>query len=371
MKFLLCCTLVPEKYEIENKAISNAANRFLTNLTNQMKKKHSLKILSYIGVSFDEEAREELQSQKDDNIRYYFKSKGVLAGVFQMLCAIWKEMDAFDYAITYNVVYAWMLTPIIAKIKRKKSVLILADYSPVEAFVGKKQQLYARIQCFFIGRYDYVIGLSENTKRYLNSKQKFLCMEGGIAKEFYDYFSSYKKINHEKVILMYSGILEDVTGIKMFVEAFINCKMDSIQLYITGDGSLSEWIIEQSKIDARISYYGCIPYDEYMEKLLEADILVNPRDMNLPENMNNFPSKIMEYLATGKTVISTRFPGWERYQDCVLFCESNVQGLKDSIEESITKTKIWRKENYLTTREFASRFIWENQCAKIIKLLRL
>lgn len=371
MKFLLCCTLVPEKYEIENKAISNAANRFITNLTNQIKKEHTLKILSYIGVSFDNEAKKELYGKENDNIRYYFKSKEVLTGVFQMLRVIWKEMDACDYAITYNVVYAWMLTPIIAKLKQKKSVLILADYSPIEAFVGKKQQLYAKVQRYFMGRYDYVIGLSENTKRYLNSKQKFLCMEGGIAKEFYDYFSIYKKFNHEKVTLMYSGILEDVTGIKMFVEAFISCKMDNIQLYITGDGSLSEWVVDRCKIDERISYYGCIPYDKYMEKLSEADILVNPRDMNLPENMNNFPSKIMEYLATGKMVISTRFPGWERYQEYVLFCESNVRGLKDSIEKSIPIAKTWNQENYLTTRGFASKFIWENQCAKIIKLLRL
>lgn len=369
MKFVLCCTLVPEKYEIENKAISNAANRFLTNLTNQMKKKHSLKILSYIGVSFDPEAKEELQSQKDDNIRYYFKSKGVLAGVFQMLCAIWKEMDACDYAITYNVVYAWMLTPIIAKLKRKKSVLILADYSPVEAFVGKKQQLYARIQCFFIGRYDYVIGLSEKTKRYLKPRQSFMCMEGGISKSFYDYFEKCTATDDTKIRIMYSGILEKVTGIDLLIDAFLKLENSNVELIITGDGSLAEWILKEEEKCSKIKYLGCLPYEQYMDKLLEADILVNPRNMKLPENANNFPSKIMEYLATGKIIVSTKFPGWDRYQKYIKFCDSTVEDISVSINQCINSIKEWDKQRD-NNRKYAQTFLWDAQVSRMEKFIQ-
>ena len=199
MKLLLCCTLVPAKYEVEIKEISNAANRFLTNLCFQIKKDNSLKILSYIGVNFDDKFKKELEHQKESNITYFFKSRRLLGGILQMLYATWKEMRNCDYAITYNVVYAWMLTPVLAKLRRKKSVLILADYSPKESYSRKKQRIYARLQQYFIGKYDFVIGLSGNTKRYLKPTQKFMCMEGGISDTFYNYFHQYNATGREKI----------------------------------------------------------------------------------------------------------------------------------------------------------------------------
>ena len=168
MKFLMCCTLVPAKYEVEIREISNAANRFLTNFCKQLEKEHSIEILSYVGVDVDEKIKEEQKNCREEKIQYIFKSKRILGGFFSMLKYIWGELGRCDYAMTYNVVYAWMLTPVLAKIRGKKSVLILADYSPIESYSGKKQRIYARVQQYFIGKYDYVIGLSEKTKRYLN-----------------------------------------------------------------------------------------------------------------------------------------------------------------------------------------------------------
>lgn len=369
MKLLLCCTLVPEKYEVEIKEISNAANRFLTNLCSQIKRDNSLEILSYIGLNVDDKLKKELEHQKESNITYFFKSRGLLGGILKMLYATWKEMRNCDYVITYNVVYAWMLTPVLAKLRRKKSVLILADYSPKESYSRKKQRIYARIQQYFIGKYDFVIGLSENTKRYLKPTQKFMCMEGGISATFYNYFNQYNTTGSEKITFMYSGILEKVTGIDLLVDAFIKLDMEHIQLIITGDGSLATWVEEKAERYPTIKYLGCLPYDDYMKKLWEADILVNPRNMNLPENANNFPSKIMEYLATGKRIISTKFPGWERYQEYIMFSESNSEILFETLKRCVSEIKKWNPESFCINRKFASKYIWEKQVESIMEFL--
>lgn len=370
MKFLLCCTLVPTKYEVENKEISNAANRFLTNFCNQLEKGHLLKVLSYIGVSFDGDAKKDLLKVKDERIQYFFKSKDILKGVLSMMLATWRGIKECDYAITYNVVYAWMFTPILTKIRRKKSILILADYSPVESYSSLKSKIYAKTQEYFIGKYDYVIGLSENTKKYLNTKQKFMCMEGGISEEFYDYFKNYKEPDKDNTILMYSGILEKVTGIDLLVEAFLKLNKNNSQLIITGEGSLASWVMEKEKQCRRIHYLGCLPYGEYMEKIQNADVLINPRNMELPENANNFPSKIMEYLATGKMIISTRFPGWERYQDYIEFCDSDVKGLRTSIDKCEYNVTEWTGENYDMNRIFSKNFLWSSRVEMIINFLK-
>lgn len=370
MNLLLCCTLVPAKYEVENKRISNAANRFLTNLCTELEKENSLRILSYIGVDFDEISKKDLESQNNKRIHYFFRSKRLIKGLLQMLYATWKGMSQCDYAMTYNVVYAWMLTPTLAKLKRKKSVLILADYSPVESYVSKKQQLYAKVQQYFIGKYDYVVGLSENTQKYLKFPQKFICMEGGISGSFYDFFDNYKDTKDDKIILMYSGILEKVTGVDLLVEAFKKLEVPNVELVITGDGSLATWIIGVAEKYSNIKYLGCLPYDQYMEKLLAADMLVNPRNMNLPENENNFPSKIMEYLATGKVIVSTKFPGWEKYEEYIIFSESSIENLKEKIEKTIENEKEFYRDRFLCNREFSKKFLWGKQVERIELFLK-
>lgn len=370
MKFLLCCTLVPEKYEVKNREISNAANRFLNNLCKSFRKEHSVEILSYIGVDFNDELKNELMLLKDDNVRYFFKSKNIFTGVLRMFGATWREVDTCDYVITYNVVYAWMLTALIAKIKQKNSILILADYSPKESYTSKKRQLYAQLQKYFIEKYDYVIGLSENTKKYLKQYQNFMCMEGGIANDFYDYFAKYKEPAQEKVILMYSGILEKVTGIDLLVSAFTKLQKKNVKLVITGDGSLAEWICQNAEKTPNIEYLGCLPYRDYMKKLYEADILINPRNMSLPENANNFPSKIMEYLATGKMIISTKFPGWERYCDYISFCDCEENSLIKIISEGIVELSDWTIEMYHNNREYAQKFLWDTQVSKMIEFIQ-
>lgn len=367
MKYLFCCTLVPAKYEVEIRDISNASNRLLTNLCNTLKEKDELKILSYIAVDVSEEIKADIQD--NDEIRYFYKKDGFFKSLIKMFRATWKETKKCDYVVAYNVVYAWILTPVIAKLNRKKSMLILADYSPKESYVGFKQRLYADIQKFFIRKFDCVIGLSENTHMYLKKKQKFMCMEGGIDQKVHDYFTEYKKPEKQSVTMMYSGILEKVTGIDLLINAFEKIDNKNVKLVISGDGSLREWLKEVTQNHENISYLGCVPYDEYMKKLKEADILINPRNMNLPENKNNFPSKIMEYLATGKMIVSTKFPGYNRYEEYVNFCESDVEDILQTLKDVINDVENQDMGAFQRNRNFAKKFIWQEQAVALREFL--
>ena len=107
-----------------------------------------------------------------------------------------------------------------------------------------------------------------------------------------------------------------------------------------------------------------------MEKLNEADVLVNPRNMDLPENANNFPSKIMEYMATGKPIISTRFPGNERFEKHVLFSESTAEDLERKMDIILSYHNEEYKNCYLKNREYAKNFLWKEQVKKFMDLVR-
>lgn len=93
-------------------------------------------------------------------------------------------------------------------------------------------------------------------------------------------------------------------------------------------------------------------------------MLVNPRDMRLPENQNNFPSKVMDYLAAGKVIISTKFAGWERFKENIIFCESSVEGIKEGLED-VQKHLRNAEEVYGKNRKKAAEFVWKKQIEKI------
>lgn len=367
MKLIMCGTMVPSEYENRIQYLSNAANRFQLNFVKEMKKECEIKVYSYLGIAVDEQVQTELK-QKAGDVKVHFRTADRLTGVMRYKRAVKQALKQADCLFTYNVTYAWMFAPALARRLGKKSALILADYSGEESYHSFARRLYARHQLKVIQKYDVVIGLSETTKRYLKPNQCFLCVEGGIDQDVYDYFepASADEQRQENSITtyMYAGILEPVTGVDMLLKAFSRNNNPDIRLNISGKGSFQKLVEDAAKQDDRITYLGCVPYEEYLSNLKQADVLVNPRNMNLPENENNFPSKIMEYLATGKPIISTRFPGWEKYNEYIAFCESTVDGLQAALESADVG-----KDGVKEQRKFAAGFLWCNQVKKIQSLL--
>ena len=365
MKLIMCGTVVPSEYENRIQYLSNAANRFQLNFVKEMKKECEIKVYSYLGIAVDGQVQTELK-QETGGAKVHFRTADRLAGVMRYRRAVKQALKQADCLLTYNVTYAWMFAPALARRLGKKSALILADYSGEESYHSFARQLYARFQLRVIQKYDVVIGLSETTRRYLKPNQRFLCVEGGIDQDVYDYFGqvSAEDQQHEDGITtyMYAGILEPVTGVDMLLKAFSQISNPSVRLKISGKGSFQKLVEDTAKQDERITYLGCVPYEEYLSNLKQADVLVNPRNMNLPENENNFPSKIMEYLATGKPIISTRFPGWEKYNEYIDFCDSTEDGLMTALEAA----DVGREREQ---RKFAAGFLWSNQVKKIYRLL--
>lgn len=360
MKYLFCGTLVPEEYENRIQGISNAANRFLLNFCKELSKANEIQFFSYIGVDVEKSIKTELCECSP--YHHYFKSQNIISGIRRYYKGVKEQVVKSDCMIAYNAIYAWLFVPFLAKRYKKKSVLILADFTAEESFRSIARRIYAKIQLQTIQRYEYVIGLSKASNRFLKPSQKFMCLEGGIDQKVYDFFAEEHELTKQEneIIFMYAGLLDAVTGIQMLIRAFSNVPNPLFQLVISGKGDLEDEIKRATEKDSRITYLGCVAYEEYLNNLRKATVLVNPRDMNLFENQNNFPSKILEYLATGKTIISTRFPGWEKYDDYIMFCDSNEKAL----QETILRAEPFEHDRK-KTRLFASQFLWDSQIKKL------
>lgn len=368
-KITLCATVVPEKYDTSLKYLSPAANRFQINLCNEMIKQGcEFNVLSYIAIPITKDYVEVIEKETTllGSTGYIFKNSGLLKSILRYNQMLRKKISDSDVVMAYNVTYAWLLTPFLSK--NKKSVLILADISEPNSYKELWKKIYARIQIISIRKYDCVIGLSSNTKRLLRKKQNFICLEGGIKEEIYNKYITCKQ-REQEIKIMYAGVLEKVTGIDLLLEAVHMIDNENIKLIISGKGSL-EGLVEQYQFkDERIQYLGYLDYNNYLEALDNADILVNPRNMNLSENQNNFPSKIMEYLATGKQIISTKFPGYENYEGYIDFCDCDVEDIRRTILVTLTSDNNMIKGIFNRNREFSKKYLWKNQIGRILDLI--
>ncbi|MCR4588359.1 MAG: glycosyltransferase family 4 protein [Lachnospiraceae bacterium] len=368
-KVLFVGSQVPETLETEAEQISAAGNRFQNNLIRNMQRSgYEVETLSFVGVPLETEQKESLLQGKY-GAWYGVTAGSGLVGKLRSVREFGRLLKARlydnDYVVCYNILYAWLRLPTWARRKKTKSVAIIADYSGPECYRQVARKIYACGMQACFRSFDTVVGLSEHIGELLRKRQRFVLMEGGIDRDLYQYFSRPCEQKNDIYTVLYAGLLEKVTGIDLLLEGIKLLPASfPVRILLTGRGSMAEEVREASQKDERISYLGHLPYEAYLRALGEADVLINPRNMELPENQNNFPSKILEYLCSGKPVISTRFVGSEQFAH-FLYCDSTPSDLARAMEEGI-KLPENKQELYEISRNFAENFLWEKQIQRIL-----
>ena len=140
-------------------------------------------------------------------------------------------------------------------------------------------------------------------------------------------------IKEKNKTIFYSGTLARRYGIMNMIEAFINIKSNDYRLWICGEGDCREVIERILASDKRIMYFGQLPHEEVLVLQKKATVLINPRTSEGLFTKYSFPSKIMEYFASGTPAIMHRLIGIpeEYFQFCYVVDEENAEGLKKTI----------------------------------------
>lgn len=134
-----------------------------------------------------------------------------------------------------------------------------------------------------------------------------------------------------KISIMYSGILDLRYGIPELLDA-MNLLDDKYELWITGTGNAEELIMQRADSDARIKYFGYFPSrQDLLDKQASATMLISPRKKTEMGSNYCFPSKIFEYMVSGRPVISCYLGGIPKEYHKYLF------ELKDVTPEEIAR----------------------------------
>lgn len=152
--------------------------------------------------------------------------------------------------------------------------------------------------------------------------------EIGIIKKEYAY----------KTIL-YTGTLDPRYGILDLLEAFNLIKNSDYRLQICGGGGALTNIEEYQKKDHRIAYLGLLSKKEVRILQKKATLLINPRHSMDEYTKYSFPSKTMEYMASGTpTLMSPLASIPDEYRPHLYFFEDeSVEGIKNKMIEICEK----------------------------------
>lgn len=175
----------------------------------------------------------------------------------------------------------------------------------------------------------FVLLTKDMSERLKVGNRPWMLMEG-----IYNPINVEQKLKMSKTIL-YTGKLDARFGIRELIEAFHLIEDPDFSLWICGDGSERPYVERESLKDKRIKYKGLLKQQEVFELQRSASLLINPRKGNEEYTKYSFPSKTMEYMASGTPTIMYPLPGMpaDYVPYLIIVPDDTIETLRDVLLE--------------------------------------
>lgn len=216
---------------------------------------------------------------------------------------------------------------------------------------------------------DSYIILTEPMAEDLKIGKRPYCVIEGIYQEVVQ--TTVKRKNEDTRTVVYTGKLDRSFGIMNLVEAFMKINDENLRLLICGSGEEKENVIRFAEQDKRILYKGQVTSNVARQYIWAGDVLVNPRQNNSDYTKYSFPSKIIDYLATGNPVVAYKLDGMpEQYSNFIYVVpDDTIETLKNTIMEALYGDKEIRKIKAQRALEYLKSHISQKEVAKKILLM--
>lgn len=170
----------------------------------------------------------------------------------------------------------------------------------------------------------------------------------------------------------FAGALSESAGVNLLLDAIPHVTDQTLEFWFSGRGPLEERLKHQAASDSRIRYFGFVSEEQYSKMLQQAAVLVNPRPSRLLENRYNFPSKLMEYLAAGRPILSTATSDVAvHYGSAVIVLgEETPEGLARGIERAVTASANERAALGARARASVEGVTWRTEAEKILAFIQ-
>lgn len=308
----------------------------ITNYFNVLKNKFTTKVEYFI--------RGSRTWPKRKNV--FYESIRFIVDIFSFIVKISKNkyhiLQTSTSLSSYSVIRDGIFI-ILAKIFRIKIIVFFRGWDP-DFWETIKIKYSKYFQYIYFRKVDAILVLSSDIKKEIINfgYNGLIFVESTVADESLVTefkFNSFEKElkNKESINLLYLARVEKQKGIYLTIDAFIllKPKFKNLKLYIAGDGSEYESIINKYKDNKDIEILGFISSEEKKKYFCLADIYIFPTSHN-----EGMPNSVLEAMLFGLPVIT-----------------SPIGGIVDIIRE---------RENGMLLKSFDS-----NEIAQLIEILIL
>lgn len=205
-----------------------------------------------------------------------------------------------------------------------------------------KSKLSSFLRSFYnksIYNYDAFLFLAEPMNDVINRNNRPFCVIEGFSDIKMQKIDNNILDKSTPRVLLYAGGIHAEYGIKKLVEAFNEANISGWELHIYGNGNYKQTLIKFCELNNSIKYFGVKPNKEIVEKQIRASLLVNPRPTDEEYVKYSFPSKTMEYMASGTPLLTTHLPSMPKeYYPFVYFIDNETnEGFKKALRCFLSK----------------------------------
>jgi glycosyltransferase involved in cell wall biosynthesis len=167
-------------------------------------------------------------------------------------------------------------------------------------------------------------------------------------------------IPSESRVILYMGSFFYFSGLPQLVGEFARSAKDNTVLVLVGGGEQDQELRHQVAklgLTKKVLFTGFVGFNELPSYLAAADVAVNPMQSSLVSNAA-FPNKVIQYLATGLAVATTKLKGLELtfgYVPGIRYSETPEQVMRDALEMSSSRelNSLGRANQVLVAEKFS------------------
>lgn len=262
---------------------------------------------------------------------------------------------------------------------RVKLCLVVPDLPQYMNLSSKPSLIYKlmkKIDSKKINKYmnyvDSFMILTEHMKEPLNiGERPYVVAEGISEKE--TGLPCVNKNNDGFTYIVYTGKLLEKYGVINLVEAFKRLKDNNLRLVLCGDGDCENYIAAAAKSDKRILFPGKVSSEEALAWQSKASVLVNPRENKGEYVKYSFPSKIIEYLDTGKPVVAYLLKGMPQIYSEFIYEIDETDNPADAVFSAVRRALDDDEENikkkYALFSDYSNKHLYyKNVALSLLKL---
>lgn len=190
-----------------------------------------------------------------------------------------------------------------------------------------KETFFTKLTQSLLERYEGYILLTKAMDKIANPRHKPYMIMEGLCEKKVDYLKIYPFEEPKKFICLYTGSVCKDNGIEQFIAGFLKANIKNSELWIYGPGNYVDEVKSIAEKHKNIKYYGITSNREVLEIQKKVSLLINPRPTDISYGEFSFPSKVMEYMASGTPLLTTHLPGIpEEYFNYVYEAECSEEG---------------------------------------------